>query len=613
MKKAICLWLLLALAACSSGGGGPAGPTFAVSGTVWLDAPGDDPGEEVEVRAWVDRDGDGVISASESTRTQTGEDGTYSLAAPAADGKKTTLSFTRAGYARQLRTVAAQTGGSATLTVVLYSSASLSCEGAACQDDSGAVRVSGIEIAHGHARVFNPVTEVDAFPGEFADDQGNLLISSVFASFELYDASDKEIRELPAGKKARLEMLLPRDTFGTMGDLIPGTDRIEVPMYSFDEASGQWRADGTGWLEDADGSLIEETDLAGLRDGSFPSQVYVVAEVSHFSYWNCDWPQSEKTVVIVEPQDPEGQPVKNATCFLRGENFPGVSPPHASGTGVECIEVRRSEGPGEDLDGNGIQGEKFRVQIVCIWKDKYYRFPAIELPAESGVCPDGGLHPGPVKLDAEHELQITACTVRGTVMENGQPAAGIAVIAEDPTVPDEIANRVCGGACLASAMSGADGSFEVTTAFGESFELAAQAVRSEPDVMLVLESKQRLFACPSAPVRLHLNVSSCHASLPKIQVDKATNRIAWQPEIKAGTLSAIGVSSAMIKWQIFAEAGFLPPVTYGTVPPGAMQVNPQSGTPPALESGDQVFVVPLGGYLTVSGHRCPASGFATVP
>ena len=613
MKKAICLWLLLALAACSSGGGGPAGPTFAVSGTVWLDAPGDDPGEEVEVRAWVDRDGDGVISASESTRTQTGEDGTYSLAAPAADGKKTTLSFTRAGYARQLRTVAAQTGGSATLTVVLYSSASLSCEGAACQDDSGAVRVSGIEIAHGHARVFNPVTEVDAFPGEFADDQGNLLISSVFASFELYDASDKEIRELPAGKKARLEMLLPRDTFGTMGDLIPGTDRIEVPMYSFDEASGQWRADGTGWLEDADGSLIEETDLAGLRDGSFPSQVYVVAEVSHFSYWNCDWPQSEKTVVIVEPQDPEGQPVKNATCFLRGENFPGVSPPHASGTGVECIEVRRSEGPGEDLDGNGIQGEKFRVQIVCIWKDKYYRFPAIELPAESGVCPDGGLHPGPVKLDAEHELQITACTVRGTVMENGQPAAGIAVIAEDPTVPDEIANRVCGGACLASAMSGADGSFEVTTAFGESFELAAQTVRSEPDVMLVLESKQRLFACPSAPVRLHLNVSSCHASLPKIQVDKATNRIAWQPEIKAGTLSAIGVSSAMIKWQIFAEAGFLPPVTYGTVPPGAMQVNPQSGTPPALESGDQVFVVPLGGYLTVSGHRCPASGFATVP
>ncbi len=613
MKKVSCLWLGLALAACGSGGGGPSGPTFSVAGTVWLGAPGDDPGDEVEVQAWVDRDGDGVISASESARAQTTGDGTYSLAAPVAEGKKTTLSFTRSGYARQLRTLSAQAGSSATLTVVLYSSASLSCEEGTCQDDSGAVRVSGIEIARGHARVFNPVTEVDAFPGEFADNQGNLLISSVFATFELYDASDKEIRELPAGKKARIEMQLPRDTFGTIGDLIPGTDRIEVPMYSFDETSGQWRADGTGWLEAADGSLLAESDLAGLRDGSFPSQVYVVAEVSHFSYWNCDWPQSEKTVVIVEPEDPEGKPVKNATCFLRGENFPGVSPPHASGTGVECIEVRRSEGPGEDLDGNGIQGEKFRVQIVCIWKDKYYRFPAIELPAESGACPDGGLHPGPVTLDAEHEVQIVACTVRGTVLENGQPAAGIAVSAEDPTVPDEIADRVCGGTCLAYAMSGADGTFEVTTAFGESFELAAQTVRSEPDVMLFLESKQRLFACPTAPVRLHLNVSSCHASLPKVQVDKATNRIAWQPEIKAGTLSAIGVSSAMIKWQLFSQTGFLPPVTYGTVPAGAMQINPQNGAPPALSSGDQVFVVPLNGYLTVSGYRCPASGSATVP
>jgi hypothetical protein len=584
---------------------------------VWLDQVGDEPADEVEIEAWVDRNGDGRIAAEETSRGQTDNNGSFSLAVPAETGRATTVSFARNGYARQLRTVQAVQDTTPSLTIVLYRSESLDCEGGVCQDAAGSVRVSGIEAKSGRARVFNPVTEVDAFPGAFADNQGNLLISSVFASFDLRDEDDREIRELPAGKKARIEMALPRDTFSTISDLVPGNGRIDVPMYSFDEVSGQWRADGTGWLESADGNPLSEGDVSQLRDGSLASQAYVVAEVSHFSYWNCDWPQSEKTVVIVRPVDPEDpqqqKPLKLATCFLRGVNFAGVSPPYASGTGVECIEARRSENPGEDLDGNGVAGETFRAQVVCVWKDKYYRFPEFDLPAQSGSCPDGGLDLGPLVLDAEHEVAITACTVHGTVLENGVPVANVPVIAEDPTVPEEVGNSVCGGTCMNAGISGSDGTFTVTVAFGDSFSLSAPMTRTEGAVTLFFEGKQKLFHCPASPVRLHLALSACSANLPAVQADKSSGQIDWQPPIPAGLVTVIGLASASLKWQIFSENGFAPPIQYGTLPAGAMQISPASGSPSPLASGDQIVVSPRGGYLTVGGYRCPSTGMTLVP
>jgi hypothetical protein len=140
----------------------------------------------------------------------------------------------------------------------------------------------------GSAAVFNPVAQADAFPGGFEERDGAMLISGVFASVALTDDSGDPVTTLAA--PATVRMAVPTDTWGIIVDMDPGTDRIEVPLYSFDEEAGTWDADGSGHLVDGDGALIPESDLAAIRALTYSGTVSAEGEVTHFSYWNVDWP-----------------------------------------------------------------------------------------------------------------------------------------------------------------------------------------------------------------------------------------------------------------------------------------------------------------------------------
>jgi hypothetical protein len=48
------------------------------------------------------------------------------------------------------------------------------------------------------ARLFDPTTEAAQFPGPFADNQGNLLVSSVFSTVEATDGSGRAVTNLGA-------------------------------------------------------------------------------------------------------------------------------------------------------------------------------------------------------------------------------------------------------------------------------------------------------------------------------------------------------------------------------------------------------------------------------
>ena len=88
-------------------------------------------------------------------------------------------------------------------------------------------------------------------------------------------------------------MALPKDNWPSVVDVKPGDDRIQVPLFAFDDASGKWKRDGEGFLEDDAGKVIAESELAAIRGGAHQGGVTVCGKVSHFSFWNVDWPVAD--------------------------------------------------------------------------------------------------------------------------------------------------------------------------------------------------------------------------------------------------------------------------------------------------------------------------------
>lgn len=614
-----CLLLAVLLSACSSGSGGGSGPdtdTVTISGTVWQEVAGGDAAAGASIVASADVDDDGEISDSERAQTTVADDGGFQLAAPARVGGVTVVTFRDEGYAPLLRTLQVrQTDTTIKLDAVLHEAQALECEGLVCHDESGAASISGIEVAEGYVRVFNPVAETEAFPGAFRDDGGKMLVSSVFASFDLRDEGGQPIRQLPDGRTARVSMRVPRDTWPTLQDLTPGDDRVQVPMYSFDEVAGQWRAEGTGWLAKADGTPVAEAELASVRDGSFSGDVAAVAEVAHFSYWNVDWPQEDATtiVIIIDPPAGQSEPPRGAVCHLVGVNFAGTSPPVVVGDdGALCFDVQRSEPPGEDLDGNGQAGETRRVLLSCTWKDKLYRFGPFAIGDQaSGTCPAAGTDLGRVALDEEHEVRAEVCTVSGRVLVDGKPTAGVSITLSDEMITPEEGDALCGGSCQSADMSDADGAFTVTTAWAAQLVLEGIFTETRPQATVIWNGRRTFVDCPQAGIDVHLQVDYCLSQLPEVTYVADTGSIDWQPPVAVSNLTVQSQQQQL--WGVYSEQGMNPPVNYGEVPVGAEQVWPVTGTPPQPQSGDRIFVVPMDGMIDIDGLRCIAVGYYEVP
>lgn len=118
-------------------------------------------------------------------------------------------------------------------------------------------------IARAYADNYDPSQETTRFPGLFADRSNNLLVSSGFAEISLYQDDGTAVHQLSAPVTARFEA--KRASWSTLPDLEPNSGRIELPMYSFDQVSGEWVPEANGELQRADGSVVSEDDLAAIR------------------------------------------------------------------------------------------------------------------------------------------------------------------------------------------------------------------------------------------------------------------------------------------------------------------------------------------------------------
>lgn len=561
---------------------------------------GSSPAVGAAVRASVDRNSNGRVDDDESVSVSVDDNGAYTVTINAPANKNVVLRFSASSYVTLYRTVRATDRTVAKVDVSLASSDRLNCTETGCANESRSLAVNGLspELA-AEGRTFNPVTESQQFPGRFGDSDGNLLISGVFSHVQLTNADGDEVDTLEA--PATLRMQVPRDTWSVMVDITPGNGRIDVPLYAFDDASGEWIREGAGYLEDASGATIAETSLADIRSGSYSGLVLARGEVAHFSYWNVDWPIESHACLDFTVVDSNGNPLVDAIVSFSGETYTGNSDAVAlSGNGAACVDVMRSETPGEDVDNDGITGETQRVVGRVAWRGNLYDIGSFDIPTTSGSCGGGQCTSlGALVIGESNRLQAGICEVSGVVRDSaGAPLADATVYAFDDFIDSQLAFNLCQDTNCFFATSGADGSFTVRTAFQSMMSLTGIWSFESDDLSRIRYGTQSRTTCPSGPVTLTLDSGY---NTQRLTMTREGNVISWSPAAPIATLAVYDQSGELI-WAFITEEGspVTGPVTFGELPPNAIEAQPPRGT---LGSGAEITVFGSGpdsdGYFAI--------------
>ncbi|MEN9569179.1 MAG: hypothetical protein RL172_410 [Bacteroidota bacterium] len=119
--------------------------------------------------------------------------------------------------------------------------------------------------------------------------QLKLLQTYGMAAVELTGAAGEKL-QVANGKKATIHFPLPA--------ALQASAPASIPLWYFDEVSGLWKEEGSA-----------------SKNGST-----YVAEVSHFSYWNCDMPLQESVQFTATIVNSAGQPVIGASVGFKYAN-----------------------------------------------------------------------------------------------------------------------------------------------------------------------------------------------------------------------------------------------------------------------------------------------------
>ncbi|MFO0727591.1 MAG: hypothetical protein U1E65_27685 [Myxococcota bacterium] len=570
------------------------------------------------IRATIDRDHDGQISASEAWSTTSQAQGSYSLSLSLSGSERVVLEFSDEGAASVFRVVEGAPGVELVQNALLSSLSALSCDRGSCGETSQGILVEHLPTdLRGSARLFNPVTEPDAFPGDFNDAEGNLLISGVFASFDFQRAGAK-VTTLESPATVHLRM--PRDTWGVIVDVEAGSAAtVEVPLYAFDEVKGAWVREGTGHLEDGAGVPIPASALPAIHAGTYDGAVVAVGEVHHFSTWNVDWPVSTHGCLQLCLVDAAGNPAAGATVRLRGISYNGSSTAVTVGAdGCACLVGMRSEAPGEDLDQDGISGETQRVSLSASAGGKSYDLGEQPMPLANAACGSAGCASlGTIALTAANEKQVSVCTLEGVVRRGATPVEGATALIWDDSTPSDVFEAYCQNPppiCTPGVSTDANGRFSLTWPILDGPSLAAIFDSDSAGGHLSLWGQRTLRGCPVGTTTITLDMGILSVML---SLQLQGQNIDWMPSLSAWTQPSgyllVSDSAGAPKWVVNLRAGqpIPAPIVYGAAAAALEQTYPSAGSPAPLASGDALTVWFSG--TDPSGVTAYASGTLTVP
>jgi hypothetical protein len=523
--------------------------------------------------------------------------GGFSLNVTVPPGAQLLVTFEQAGSAKLARTFRVNSTVPISVSATMRPLKALTCDTAGgCQLDGGKLALGNLDAGtSGKARVFNPATELTAFPGSFSDSAGNLLVSGVFSALEMRTATGAALTQMPMRLNAMtgaavqaaadLQMEVPRDTWPSVRDMTPtGDTKIVVPLYAFNETTGQWQYERDGVLVDGSGAEIPATELANIRARTYAGPIYARGQVTHFSWWNVDWPVETHGCITGRILDATGHPATGAvvSVSLASPNHNGTSQPVTVGAdGKFCLESLRSEAAGEDVDGDGVTGETHQVLVRVSFGGALYEFPLRDMPTGNGTCGSSGacLALGDLTLSDATKLTAKKCTLHGHVTKDAVPQGGVAVWAFDDQVPWDFWDFTCGtgwSGCTPMASTDPDGAYTLVVPMIGSTQVTAWWTA---DTGLSWRWGQKTVpaptpACPAGPFDVDLNQGFDWVTLA---VSVAQGQVTWTPSLPLSMLTVTNRATGSFKWMVEANAGvagFSSPVTYGTAPANATQLYP---------------------------------------
>ncbi|MCI0540807.1 MAG: carboxypeptidase-like regulatory domain-containing protein, partial [Verrucomicrobiales bacterium] len=240
------------------------------------------------------------------------------------------------------------------------------------------VIVSPVDVSSG---------ELQAFPGDFAAraGDGTSVLLETFSLMEITVLQNATEIPLAPGMTATLEFLLPAST-----SLVPGET---VPFWYFDERLGLWVEDGSGTVG------ISSFD---------PSRLSVVGNVTHFTWWNCDRPISEKTCLTGTVLGATGNPAGGVEVRATGIDYNGTSFAVTASDGTFCVDVKRAS--------------QVSVQATRFGGASASDSVIVDAPNESASCVTGPCTPVPTLT-----LPAVSC-ISGDVRDAGDnPVSGLTV------------------------------------------------------------------------------------------------------------------------------------------------------------------------------------------
>ncbi|MDP5129906.1 MAG: hypothetical protein NWQ54_03415 [Paraglaciecola sp.] len=191
---------------------------------------------------------------------------------------------------------------------------------------------------------FDPNDPADAeyFPGEYADSDGNQLVSVAFNFADVTTDSNEPLAAAMqrvraekmanlVGTAAKLEeepVIINRNIpalscpiLETLGDSDASQDGFQVPIYVFNPYSGLWELLGQGTIYDAMGQMVDAGRTQfDCTTSNYTMEILVTSEIFLSKWWNLDYPllfsQPKELCATVEVQNTEQQVIAGVIGFV---------------------------------------------------------------------------------------------------------------------------------------------------------------------------------------------------------------------------------------------------------------------------------------------------------
>lgn len=362
--------------------------------------------------------------------------------------------------------------------------------------------------------------------------------------------------KLSGGTTGTLALRVPLSRWNGLSDAMPGTGFLEVAAATFDPHLGQWTRLPAVPLHSESGLPIPESALPLLQRFE-----YAGGAVAQFPFTN------DRFVAVLGVRAPEGcvsgtlvaegRPARGASIAL-----PGNEPVSTDEAGTFCTSAALSDAL---LKGAG--------QYAGL----PYALGAIPRPATAARCGGDCRQLGELTVRAD-ALQLSAlCRFSGKVIDlQGNPVPNAEVVGFDDSVAGNAVSAFCGKngtRCSLAAPSGADGSFTLNVPLLNSVYFGARVSSSTAGGDQQRRGGQRFVSCPDEPLTLKLQRGEDRIEVTATFVGSS---ITWLPPRAAARVTVLD-AAGVPKWALAAPGGLTPPLAFGTVPAGAIELTAPTG------------------------------------